>query len=82
MGLRDRMNAHAERQVASEEVAVESVAGCPDPRSHYKTEVNKGSINMTMFGAGLNVQYAKGYRLAHVYSIDGNTVQVFEHNHP
>lgn len=49
---------------------------------HYETQVNKGSIRMQSFESLLNSRYAKGYRLAHVFEQDGNTVMVFEHNHP
>jgi hypothetical protein len=43
------------------------------------TEVNKGSINMRSWQAHLNDMHRRGYRLAHVFEQDGNTVQVFEH---
>jgi hypothetical protein len=46
---------------------------------HYITEVNKGSIHMSSWQARLNQMYASGYRLAHVFEQDGNTVSVFEH---
>jgi hypothetical protein len=54
--------------------------GCPDPSSHFQTEVNKGSIRMQTWQSHINGMYAKGYRLAHVFEQDGNTVQVFEHH--
>lgn len=47
---------------------------------HYMTEVNKGSINMRNWQAHLNDMHRRGYRLAHVFEQDGNTVQVFEHS--
>lgn len=64
-----------------QDTGAEPVDGCPDRRRHYVTEVNKGSLNVTIFGGKLNVQYQQGYRLAHVFEQDGNTVQVFEHTH-
>jgi hypothetical protein len=44
----------------------------------YRCEVNKGSINMGKWSKRLNEQRAQGYRLAHVFEQDGNTVMVFE----
>lgn len=55
---------------------------CDIPGDHYLTQVNKGSIRMQSFAGLLNEQHAKGYRLAHAFEQDGNTVMVFEHNHP
>jgi hypothetical protein len=49
------------------------------PGDHFVTEVNKGSINMRSWSKDLNDMYRKGYRLAHVFQQEGNTVQVFEH---
>ena len=51
-------------------------AGCVN---HYVTEVNKGSLNMGRWQGRLNEMHQGGYRLAHVFEQDGNTVQVFEH---
>jgi len=61
--------------------AAETVAGsgCPDLKRHYRTSVNKKSINMERWESALNDQYAQGYRLAHAFEQDGNTVMVFEH---
>jgi hypothetical protein len=51
--------------------------------NHYEAEVNKGSINMRHFSAKASDRYSKGWRLAHLYEQDGNTVMVWEHNfHP
>lgn len=52
---------------------------CPDPNNHYVTDVNKGSINMRHWQARLTQMWQHGYRLAHVFEQDGNTVMVFEH---
>lgn len=71
-----------ERQADMREAASVAIAGCHHPASHYQTEVNKGSVNMAMLTGKLNQQYASGYRLAHAYEQGGNTVLVFEHNHP
>ena len=54
---------------------------CPNPNSHYVTEVNKSSISMGRWQSNLNDMYGRGYRLAHVFEQDKNTVQVFEHAH-
>lgn len=59
------------------------VGVCPYPTAHYVTEVNKDSIRMGRWQGHLNDMYARGYRLAHAFEQDGNTVQVFEHHfHP
>lgn len=56
---------------------------CPNPTSHYSTEVNKGSINMRHWQVHLNDMYQRGYALSHVFEQDGNTVQVYVHHfHP
>lgn len=47
-------------------------------RDHYLTVVNRGSINMRSWQADLNKMHEDGYRLAHVFEQEGNTVQVFE----
>ena len=57
------------------------MSACPDPNSHYMTEVNKGSINMGRWQSHLNDMYGRAYRLAHVLEQDKNTVQVYEHTH-
>jgi hypothetical protein len=48
----------------------------------YATDVNKGSINMRFWQKRLNEWAAQGWRLAHVFEQDGNTVQVFERVKP
>jgi hypothetical protein len=53
---------------------------CPQPDKHFRTEVNKGSINMRFWTRHLNDEYQQGYRLMHVFEQDGNTVQVYEHH--
>jgi hypothetical protein len=54
-------------------------AACPNPKDHYRTEVNKGSINMRFWQGHLNAMYEGGFRLSHVFEQNGNTVQVYEH---
>ncbi len=70
-----------ERGAAAKEAAAAVVAGCPDPLNHYDTEVNKGSVSMTMLKGRLAVRFEDGYRLAHIFEQGGNTVMVFEHSH-
>jgi hypothetical protein len=48
------------------------------PAAWYHTEVNKGSVNMGRLTNHLNESRERGYRLAHVYSHDGNSVFIFE----
>jgi hypothetical protein len=48
------------------------------PRYEYRTEVNKGSIRMQTWQAHLNAIGGDGWRLAHAFEQDGNTVQVYE----
>ena len=45
----------------------------------YRTEVNKGSLNMRAFESKLNEYGSEGWRLAHVFEQDKNTVMVWEH---
>lgn len=45
---------------------------------HYEIEVNKGSTNVGAFERAANGRHANGYRMAHVYEQDGNTVCVWE----
>jgi hypothetical protein len=44
----------------------------------YEIEVNEGSVNMRHFTKIANQRAANGYRMAHVYSQDRNTVVVWE----
>ena len=45
---------------------------------HYEIEVNEGSVNMKRFQSAANDRHKNGYRMAHVYAQDGNTVVVWE----
>ncbi len=45
---------------------------------HYDIEVNEGSVNMKRFTAVANERHANGYRMAHVYMQEGNTIVVWE----
>ena len=44
----------------------------------YETEVNEGSINMKHFTEVANERWNNGYRMAHVFAQQGNTVVVWE----
>jgi len=44
----------------------------------YEMEVNKGSINMGSFEKAANERWANGYRLAHVFMQEENTIAVWE----
>jgi hypothetical protein len=44
----------------------------------YEIEVNEGSVNMKHFERAANDRVANGYRMAHVYSQEGNTIVVWE----
>ena len=44
----------------------------------YEIEVNEGSVNMGRFTKTANERAANGYRMAHVYSQDRNTIVVWE----
>ena len=44
----------------------------------YEIEVNEGSVNMRHFTKIANQRAANGYRMAHVYSQDRNTIVVWE----
>lgn len=82
MGMLDKAREQAAEKQAVREAsgyaAAAVVGNCPG--SHYVTRVNKGSIRMQTFESDLNGMYATGYRLAHVFEQDGNTVQVYEHS--
>ncbi len=85
MGLKDmRANAFAAKEAQDQERAAEQerrdaiAAQCRG--DHYLTEVNRGSISMGGWQAHLNEMYLRGYRLAHAFEQDGNTVQVYEHH--
>ena len=45
---------------------------------HYEIEVNEGSVNMRHFTKVANQRAANGYRMAHVFSQDRNTIVVWE----
>lgn len=45
---------------------------------HYEIEVNEGSVNMKRFASVANDRHSNGYRMAHVYSQEGNTIVVWE----
>lgn len=81
----EQQDARQQRQevlAGAREVAAAVVGACPDPGTHYVTEVNEGSIRMQTWQGHLNDLFQRGYRLAHVFEQDGNTVQVYEHHHP
>lgn len=44
----------------------------------YEIEVNEGSVNMKKFSSAANERHANGYRMAHVFSQEGNTIVVWE----
>jgi len=44
----------------------------------YDIEVNEGSVNMRRFAKVANERAENGYRMAHVYSQDRNTIVVWE----
>lgn len=70
-----------DRAQAAGEMAAATVAGCPDPLNHYDTEVNKGSVNVTLLKGRLANRFQAGYRLAHIFEQGSNTVMIFEHSH-
>jgi hypothetical protein len=45
---------------------------------YYEIEVNEGSVNMRHFTKIANQRADNGYRIAHVYSQDRNTIVVWE----
>ena len=53
-------------------------SGIASQGGHYEAEVNKGSLNMGAFTARLNQRYETGWKLAHAFEQDGNTVFVWE----
>lgn len=51
--------------------------GRPDGQ-HYEIEVNEGSVNMKRFAEMANERHGNGYRMAHVFMQEGNTIVVWE----
>lgn len=45
---------------------------------YYDIEVNEGSVNMKKFSDVANQRHANGYRMAHVFMQEGNTIVVWE----
>lgn len=45
---------------------------------HYEIEVNEGSVNMKRFAQMANERHDNGYRMAHVFMQEGNTIVVWE----
>ena len=45
---------------------------------YYEIEVNEGSVNMKKFTDVANQRHSNGYRIAHIYSQEGNTIVVWE----
>lgn len=46
--------------------------------AHYDIEVNEGSVNMKRFSEVANDRHENGYRMAHVFMQEGNTIVVWE----
>lgn len=80
MGFMDDVRKINEGKAANSEAAAAAAERSPCGGDHYVTEVNKGSVNMRTWQAHLNDMHRRGYRLAHVFEQDKNTVQVFEHH--
>ncbi|HEX8081629.1 MAG TPA: hypothetical protein VF557_15570 [Jatrophihabitans sp.] len=45
---------------------------------HYEIEVNKGATNVGKFQDAANKRFENGYRMAHVFEQNGNTICVWE----
>jgi hypothetical protein len=46
--------------------------------AHYDADVNEGGINMVAFTAQLNRRWEDGWKLAHAFEQEGNTIMVWE----
>ena len=44
----------------------------------YHAVVNKKDINMGRLTSALNDMESKGWRLAHIFAQDGNTIEIFQ----
>jgi hypothetical protein len=45
---------------------------------HYDIEVNEGSVNMKRFAAVANERHDNGYRMAQLFTQEGNVIVVWE----
>lgn len=45
---------------------------------HYEVTVNKNDLNVGNYTSECNKRWAEGWRLAHVFVKDANTVSVWE----
>ena len=76
--VKESIEAQQASAQATQNAATAAVGACPDSKQHFVTAVNKGSIRMQTWQSHLNEMYERGYRLAHVFEQEGNTVQVYE----
>ena len=58
--------------------ATEAVTSGVTGGDQYLVEVNKNDLNVRAMTAHLNSKWKDGWRLAHVFEQNGNTVTVFE----
>ena len=45
---------------------------------HYDMEVNKGSIRAQSFSKDANKRWVDGWKIAHMFEQDGNTIIIWE----
>jgi hypothetical protein len=45
---------------------------------HYEVEVNKGSLNAGSLTRDMNNRYSDGWKLAHIFEKEDNTVIIWE----
>ena len=45
---------------------------------HYEVEVNKGDLNAGSMSRKMNDRYSDGWKVAHIFEENGNTVIVWE----
>ena len=45
---------------------------------HYEAEVNKGSLNAGALTRDMNKRYEDGWKLAHIFEKEDNTVIIWE----
>lgn len=77
MGFKDQLKGAVAKAQEIQGERAETRAAAAESE-HYDTDVNKGSLNVGSFKRELNRRWTAGWKLAHIFEQDGNTVIVWE----